>query len=138
MYVCFHHPDEAVISPQDPVLYIGSSLTATCTLSPELGLHASTLYWTLNGISVSSSAYSVLSPDTLSITLQNLNGSQQQSGDNLVCHGADGHVLAGSCLYVGSKWRLFWLCRVIYGNVSLKCTWAQEAGCQADTQLLGD
>ncbi|XP_076582219.1 cytokine receptor-like factor 1b isoform X1 [Chaetodon auriga] len=91
----------AVISPQDPVLRIGSSLTATCTLSPELGLHSSTLYWTLNGMCLSSSTYSVVSPDTLSVTVHNLNGSQQQSGDNLVCHGADGHVLAGSCLYVG-------------------------------------
>ncbi|KAM9358042.1 cytokine receptor-like factor 1b [Symphorus nematophorus] len=91
----------AVISPQDPVLRIGSSLTATCKLSPELGLHSSTLYWTLNGMCLSSSTYSVVSPDILSVTLHNLNGSQQQSGDNLVCHGADGHVLAGSCLYVG-------------------------------------
>lgn len=105
--------DAAVISPQDPVLRIGSSLTATCTLSPELGLHASTLYWTLNGICLSNSTYSVLSPDTLSVTLHTLNGSQQQSGDNLVCHGADGHVLAGSCLYVGSK---FCPCRVEWLN----------------------
>ena len=106
MCVCPTPPDVAVISPQDPVLRIGASLTATCTLSPELGLHAGTLYWTLNGMSVSSSSYSVLSPDSLSVTLHNLNGSRQQSGDNLVCHAADGHVLAGSCLYVGSKWRL--------------------------------
>ncbi|XP_074525334.1 cytokine receptor-like factor 1b isoform X2 [Halichoeres trimaculatus] len=91
----------AVISPQDPVLQIGSSLTATCTLSPELGLHAGSLYWTLNGMVLSSSTYSVLSPDILSVTLHKLNGSQQQSGDNLVCHGASGRVLAGSCLYVG-------------------------------------
>ncbi|CAJ1060336.1 cytokine receptor-like factor 1b isoform X1 [Xyrichtys novacula] len=91
----------AVISPQDPVLQIGSSLTATCTLSPESGLHAGSLYWTLNGMILSSSTYTVLSPDVLSVTLRNLNGSQQQSGDNLVCHGAGGHVLAGSCLYVG-------------------------------------
>ncbi|XP_008275735.1 cytokine receptor-like factor 1b [Stegastes partitus] len=91
----------AVISPQDPVLRIGSSLTATCSLSPELGLHASTLFWTLNGLRLSSGSYSVVSSGVLSVTLHNLNGSQQQSGDNLVCHGADGHVLAGSCLYVG-------------------------------------
>ncbi|TNN53826.1 Cytokine receptor-like factor 1 [Liparis tanakae] len=97
----FHHPEVAVISPQDPVLRIGSSLTATCTLSPELGLHAGTLYWTLNGVSLPSSAYSVASPDALSVTLHNLSGSRQQSGDNLVCHAADGRVLAGSCLYVG-------------------------------------
>lgn len=97
------HPDVAVISPQDPVLRIGSTLTATCTLRPESGLHSSTLYWTLNGMRLSISTYSVMSSDVLSVTLHNLNGSQQQSGDNLVCHGADGHVLAGSCLYVGSK-----------------------------------
>lgn len=103
---CVTLPDVAVISPQDPVLRIGSSLTATCTLSPELGLHSSSLYWTLNGLRLSSSSYRVQSPDTVSVTLSNLDGSQQQSGDNLVCHGADGHVLAGSCLYVGSKWRL--------------------------------
>lgn len=106
MSMCLQHPDVAVISPQDPFLLIGSSLTATCTLSPELGVHASTLYWTLNGARVSSSAYSVVSPSVLSVTLHGLSGSQQRSGDNLVCHGADGRVLAGSCLYVGSKWRV--------------------------------
>ncbi|TMS20148.1 Cytokine receptor-like factor 1 [Larimichthys crocea] len=53
-------------------------------------------------VSVSSTPPTVwCSPEILSVTLHNLNGSQQQSGDNLVCHGADGHVLAGSCLYVG-------------------------------------
>lgn len=109
--VFVHHPDVAVISPQDPVLHIGSSLTATCTLSPELGRLSSTLYWTLNGMVLPSSTYSVVSPDVLSVTVHNLNGSQQQSGDNLVCHGDDGHVLAGSCLYVGSEWKYFCLCR---------------------------
>ncbi|XP_034036103.1 cytokine receptor-like factor 1b isoform X2 [Thalassophryne amazonica] len=91
----------AVIFPQDPVLRIGSSLAATCTLSPELGLHASTLYWTLNGKRLAISGYNVVSPNVLRVTLHHLNGSRQQSGDNLVCHSADGHVLAGSCLYVG-------------------------------------
>lgn len=91
----------AVISPQDPVLLIGSSLTATCTLSPAVNLHAGSLYWTLNGVRLSSSSYSILSPSALSVTLHNLSGSRQQSGDNLMCHGADGHILAGSCLYVG-------------------------------------
>ncbi|XP_039985605.1 cytokine receptor-like factor 1b isoform X1 [Xiphias gladius] len=99
--VLFSSTHVAVISPQDPVLRIGSSLTARCTLSPELGLHASTLYWTLNGVRLSSSTCSVVSSDVLSVTLHNLNGSRQQSGDNLVCHSADGHVLGGSCLYVG-------------------------------------
>ncbi|XP_068175295.1 cytokine receptor-like factor 1b [Antennarius striatus] len=92
---------EAVITPQDPVLRMGSSLTASCKLSPELGLLSSTLYWTLNGERLPSSTYSVVTPDTLSVTLHRLNGSRQQSGDNLVCHRANGHVLAGSCLYVG-------------------------------------
>ncbi|XP_047444107.1 cytokine receptor-like factor 1b isoform X2 [Mugil cephalus] len=91
----------AEVSPQDPVLRIGSSLTATCMLRPELGLHASTLYWTLNGMRLSSSTYRLESSDVLSVTLHNLNGSRQQTGDNLVCHGADGGLLAGSCLYVG-------------------------------------
>uniref|UniRef100_A0A3P8SBH2 Cytokine receptor-like factor 1 n=1 Tax=Amphiprion percula TaxID=161767 RepID=A0A3P8SBH2_AMPPE len=99
--LCVYPPDVAMISPQDPVLRIGSSLTASCSLSPDLGLHASTLFWTLNGLRLSSSSYSVVSSSVLSVTLHRLNGSQQQSGDNLVCHGADGHVLAGSCLYVG-------------------------------------
>ncbi|XP_067370276.1 cytokine receptor-like factor 1b isoform X1 [Channa argus] len=99
--VLFSSTHVAVISPQDPILRIGSSLTATCTLSPELGFHASTRYWTLNGMRLSSTTYSVTSSDALSVTLHKLNGSQQQSGDNLVCHRADGHVLAGSCLYVG-------------------------------------
>lgn len=96
-------PDMAVVSPQDPVLLVGSSLTATCTLSPGLELHASFLYWTLNGNRLPSSVYHVLGPGALSVTLHNLNGSQQQSGDNLVCHGRKGEVLGGSCLYVGSK-----------------------------------
>ncbi|XP_037530201.1 cytokine receptor-like factor 1b [Nematolebias whitei] len=96
----------AVIYPQDPILRIGSSLTATCTLGPELGLHPSSLYWTLNGLRLPSSTYSIMSSSTLSVTLHSLGGSQQQSGDNLVCHAADGRILAGSCLYVGSKWRL--------------------------------
>ncbi|XP_041862527.1 cytokine receptor-like factor 1b [Melanotaenia boesemani] len=91
----------AVVSPQDAVLHIGSSLTATCTLSPELGLHASTAYWTLNGVRLSSDTYSLVSSNVLSVTLHSLNGSRQQSGDNLVCHGADGSILDGSCLYVG-------------------------------------
>lgn len=91
----------AVISPQDPVLLMGSSLTATCSLRSAVNLHAGSLYWTLNGVRVSSSSYSVVSPSTLSVTLHNLSGSRQQSGDNLMCHGADGHILAGSCLYVG-------------------------------------
>ncbi|XP_017262759.1 cytokine receptor-like factor 1b isoform X1 [Kryptolebias marmoratus] len=91
----------AVISPQDPVLRIGSSLTATCTPGPELGLQPSSLYWTLNGVRLPGSTYSVLPPSTLAVTLHGLAGSQQRSGDNLVCHAADGRILAGSCLYVG-------------------------------------
>uniref|UniRef100_A0A672IXD2 Cytokine receptor-like factor 1b n=1 Tax=Salarias fasciatus TaxID=181472 RepID=A0A672IXD2_SALFA len=100
--MCQQGVDVAVISPQDPILLIGSDLTATCTLSPKLGLHASSLYWTLNGARLPSSTYRVLSSDVLSVSLRSLNGSQQQSGDNLVCHGGDGRVLAGSCLYVGT------------------------------------
>ncbi|XP_076009600.1 cytokine receptor-like factor 1b [Genypterus blacodes] len=100
-HVLFSSTQFAVIFPQDPVLRVGSSLTATCTLSPELGLHAGTLYWTLNGHRLAGATYGLVGPDVLSVTLHRLNGSQQQSGDNLVCHGADGHVLAGSCLYVG-------------------------------------
>ncbi|XP_075895546.1 cytokine receptor-like factor 1b [Nelusetta ayraudi] len=92
----------ALVSPQDPVLRIGSTLTASCTLSPELGLASNSLYWTLNGVRLPSSSYTVLSRDTLRVTVHNLNGSQQQSGDNLVCHGDHGgHVLSGTCLYVG-------------------------------------
>uniref|UniRef100_A0A3B3W1N3 Cytokine receptor-like factor 1 n=1 Tax=Poecilia latipinna TaxID=48699 RepID=A0A3B3W1N3_9TELE len=102
MLLNFHLPEYvAVISPQDPVLRIGSGLTASCRLSPELGLHASSLYWTLNGVRLPSSAYGVVSSDILSVELRSLNGSQQKSGDNLMCHGADGRVLAGSCLHVG-------------------------------------
>uniref|UniRef100_A0A674N1J5 Cytokine receptor-like factor 1 n=1 Tax=Takifugu rubripes TaxID=31033 RepID=A0A674N1J5_TAKRU len=93
----------AEVSPQDPVLRIGSSLTATCTLGPELSHLSSTLYWTLNGETLPGSTYRVLGPHVLSVTVHNLNGSRQQSGDNLVCHSSDGHVLAGACLYVGSE-----------------------------------
>ncbi|XP_056895494.1 cytokine receptor-like factor 1b isoform X3 [Takifugu flavidus] len=92
----------AEVSPQDPVLRIGSSLTATCTLGPELSHLSSTLYWTLNGETLPGSTYRVLGPHVLSVTVHNLNGSRQQSGDNLVCHSSDGHVLAGACLYVGT------------------------------------
>ncbi|KAJ8277266.1 hypothetical protein GJAV_G00073310 [Gymnothorax javanicus] len=91
----------AAIFPQDPSQLIGSSLTATCSISADLGVHASSLYWTLNGRRLPSSTYSVMSSTALSVTLVNLNGSRQQSGDNLVCHGSGGQVLAGSCLYIG-------------------------------------
>uniref|UniRef100_W5LJA2 Cytokine receptor-like factor 1 n=1 Tax=Astyanax mexicanus TaxID=7994 RepID=W5LJA2_ASTMX len=96
-------PAMAMVYPQDPALLIGSSLTATCSVSADHGLHAGSLYWTLNGKRLHSSTYSILSPTVLSVTLTNLSGSRQRSGDNLVCHGGGGHVLAGSCLYVGSK-----------------------------------
>lgn len=100
-------PDVALVSPQDPFLRIGSTLTASCTLSPEVGLASSSLYWTLNGVRLASSSYTVLSDDTLRVTVHNLNGSRQQSGDNLVCHREQGgHVLAGTCLYVGSKYNI--------------------------------
>ncbi|XP_052344679.1 cytokine receptor-like factor 1a isoform X1 [Oncorhynchus keta] len=91
----------AGIFPQDPALPIGSTLTATCSVSPDLGLHASSLFWSLNGRRLPSSSYSVLSPTALSVTLPGLPASRQRSGDNLVCHNHGGHVLAGSCLYIG-------------------------------------
>lgn len=96
-------PDVAIIYPQDPVLRIGSNLTASCWVHPELGVHASSLFWTLNGQQLPSSFYRVLSATNLSVTLAGLNASKQTSGDNLVCHNHKGHILAGSCLYVGSK-----------------------------------
>ncbi|MED6264920.1 Cytokine receptor-like factor 1 [Characodon lateralis] len=99
--VLFSLTHVAMISPQDPIMRIGSSLTATCTLGAELGLHATSLYWTLNGARLSSSTYSIVSSNILSIKLHSLNGSNQKSGDNLMCHRADGRILAGSCLYVG-------------------------------------
>ncbi|XP_053484312.1 cytokine receptor-like factor 1a isoform X1 [Ictalurus furcatus] len=91
----------ASVHPQDPALRIGASLTATCSVGTDHGLHAGSLYWTLNGRRLPSNTYSVLSPSVLSVTLSNLSGSRQRSGDNLVCHSGGGHVLAGSCLYVG-------------------------------------
>ncbi|KAK1152586.1 cytokine receptor-like factor 1 isoform X1 [Acipenser oxyrinchus oxyrinchus] len=91
----------ASIYPLDPALPIGASLTATCTVSSELGLEARTLYWTLNSKRLPSESYTVLNRTALTVSLQRLNGSRQQSGDNLVCHSADGHILAGSCVYVG-------------------------------------
>ncbi|XP_059847359.1 cytokine receptor-like factor 1b isoform X1 [Hypanus sabinus] len=89
------------VFPQDPILTIGSSLTATCTVSPEAKVDSWDLYWTLNGQKLSSELYTVVNNTTLMVTMKGLNGSQQQSGDNLVCHRADGRILAGSCLYVG-------------------------------------
>ncbi|CAG10337.1 unnamed protein product, partial [Tetraodon nigroviridis] len=91
----------AVIYPQDPVLRMGSNLTASCWIRSDLGVHASSLFWTLNGQPLPSSLYRVLSPTNLSVTLAGLNASRQTSGDNLVCHHHKGHILAGSCLYVG-------------------------------------
>lgn len=90
-----------MISPQDPTLLIGSSLVATCTVSPDFPLKAEDLYWTLNGRRLPAASYAALGPSTLSVALARLNGSRQQSGDNLVCHSRDGGILAGSCLYVG-------------------------------------
>uniref|UniRef100_A0A8C9VVS7 Cytokine receptor-like factor 1 n=1 Tax=Scleropages formosus TaxID=113540 RepID=A0A8C9VVS7_SCLFO len=91
----------AAVVPQDPALLIGSTLTATCSVSSDLGLHASQLFWTLNGRRLPSATYSVVGPTALAVTLPRLSGSRQPSGDNLVCHSGGGHVLAGSCLYVG-------------------------------------
>ncbi|XP_031416104.1 cytokine receptor-like factor 1a isoform X2 [Clupea harengus] len=91
----------AGIYPQDPAVQIGTSLTATCSVSSELGLHASSLFWTLNGKRLPSSSYTVLSATALRVTIPPLPGSRQRSGDNLVCHNSGGHVLAGTCLYVG-------------------------------------
>ncbi|KAH1174641.1 hypothetical protein KIL84_008632 [Mauremys mutica] len=91
----------AVISPQDPTLVIGSSLIAACSVNSDLHLKAEDLYWTLNGRRLPPESYKVLNGTTLSVALANLNGSRQQSGDNLVCHSRDGSILAGSCLYVG-------------------------------------
>uniref|UniRef100_F7C8F9 Cytokine receptor like factor 1 n=1 Tax=Monodelphis domestica TaxID=13616 RepID=F7C8F9_MONDO len=93
----------AVIAPQDPTLLIGSSLHATCSVSVS-GSDAPTaegLYWTLNGRRLAPELSQVLNATTLGLALANLNGSKQQSGDNLVCHAQDGSILAGSCLYVG-------------------------------------
>uniref|UniRef100_A0A8C5F1T6 Cytokine receptor-like factor 1 n=1 Tax=Gopherus evgoodei TaxID=1825980 RepID=A0A8C5F1T6_9SAUR len=97
----FFAADPAVISPQDPTLVIGSSLIAACSVNSDLHLKAEDLYWTLNGRRLPPESYKVLNGTTLSVALANLNGSRQQSGDNLVCHSRDGSILAGSCLYVG-------------------------------------
>ncbi|XP_045155178.1 cytokine receptor-like factor 1 [Echinops telfairi] len=92
----------AVISPQDPTLLIGSSLQATCSvLGDPPRATADSLYWTLNGRRLPADLSRVLNASTLALVLANLNGSRQQSGDNLVCHAHDGSILAGSCLYVG-------------------------------------
>ncbi|OBS64701.1 hypothetical protein A6R68_06756, partial [Neotoma lepida] len=97
--------DTAVISPQDPTLLIGSSLQATCSIHGDTpGATAEGLYWTLNGRRLPSELSHLLNTSTLALALANLNGSRQQSGDNLVCHARDGSILAGSCLYVGRKW----------------------------------
>lgn len=97
--------DTAVISPQDPTLLIGSSLQATCSIHGDTpGASAEGLYWTLNGRRLPSELSHLLNTSTLALALANLNGSRQQSGDNLVCHARDGSILAGSCLYVGRKW----------------------------------
>lgn len=68
------------------------------------GATAEGLYWTLNGRRLAPELSRVLNTSTLALALANLNGSRQQSGDNLVCHARDGSILAGSCLYVGCKW----------------------------------
>lgn len=94
-----------MISPQDPTLLIGSSLQATCSVHGDPpGTTVEGLYWTLNGRRLAPELSRVLNASTLALALANLNGSRQQSGDNLVCHARDGSILAGSCLYVGCKW----------------------------------
>lgn len=94
-----------MIRPQDPTLLIGSSLQATCSVHGDTpGATAEGLYWTLNGRRLPSELSRLLNTSTLALALANLNGSRQQSGDNLVCHARDGSILAGSCLYVGRKW----------------------------------
>lgn len=94
-----------MISPQDPTLLIGSSLQATCSVHGDPpGATAEGLYWTLNGHRLPPELSRMLNASTLALALANLNGSRQQSGDNLVCHARDGSILAGSCLYVGRKW----------------------------------
>lgn len=75
------HP--AVIAPQDPVLLIGSTLTATCSVSTDPSLRVEDLFWTLNGRRLPAEQYAVLNSSTLHVTIANLNGSKQQSGDNL-------------------------------------------------------
>ena len=98
-------PDTAVISPQDPTLLIGSSLQATCSVHGDTpGATAEGLYWTLNGRRLPPELSRMLYASTMTLALANLNGSRQQSGDNLGCHARDGSILAGSCLYVGRKW----------------------------------
>lgn len=93
-----------MISPQDPTLLIGSSLQATCSVHGDpSGATAEGLYWTLNGRRLPPELSRMLNASTLALALANLNGSRQQSGDNLVCHARDGSILAGSCLYVGCK-----------------------------------
>lgn len=114
-------PDVAVIYPQDPVLRMGSNLTASCWVHSDLGIHASSLFWTLNGQQLPSSLYRVLSPTNLSVTLAGLNASRQTSGDNLVCHNHKGHILAGSCLYVGSRLK-FMAVQVFVFSVGGWCT----------------
>uniref|UniRef100_A0A4W3HPY9 Cytokine receptor-like factor 1 n=1 Tax=Callorhinchus milii TaxID=7868 RepID=A0A4W3HPY9_CALMI len=90
------------VMPQDPILTIGSSLSATCAVTSESKIKSRDLFWTLNGRQIPAELCRVVNETALRVTLRNLNGSQQQSGDNLVCHRADGRILAGSCLYVGS------------------------------------
>ncbi|KAG8126944.1 putative Cytokine receptor-like factor 1 isoform X3 protein, partial [Naja naja] len=73
----------AIIAPQDATLHIGASFTANCSVTPNSGLKAEDLYWTLNGRKLPAETYKVLGATTLSVTLTQLNGSRQQSGDNL-------------------------------------------------------
>ncbi|KAL7992968.1 hypothetical protein Chor_017224, partial [Crotalus horridus] len=92
----------AIIAPQDATLHIGASFIANCSVTSNSGLKAEDLYWTLNGRKLPAETYKVLGATTLSVTLSQMNGSRQQSGDNLVCHSKEGgSILAGSCIYVG-------------------------------------
>ncbi|XP_041059745.1 cytokine receptor-like factor 1 [Carcharodon carcharias] len=91
----------AMVVPQDPVLTMGSSLTFTCIMKSGVKVDPRELYWTLNGQRLPSELYTLVNSSALKVTLHGLNGSRQQSGDNLLCHRMDGRILAGSCLYVG-------------------------------------
>ncbi|KAM4723437.1 LOW QUALITY PROTEIN: cytokine receptor-like factor 1a [Anableps anableps] len=114
----------AIVYPQDPVLRMGSNLTVSCWVHPDIGVHANSLFWTLNGQQLPSSLYRVLSPTNLSVTLVGLNASRQTSGDNLVCHNHKGHILAGSCLYVGMPPEKPKLTCWSRNTKDLTCSWA--------------
>lgn len=58
-----------VITPQSPVLEIGTNFTATCSIINTDEITAKDLYWNLSDITVSNKQYTKINSSSLSVTI---------------------------------------------------------------------